>query len=70
MIAHISLDIGAFEIGCAGARHKNQIIRRVRIDIHMRESRSDNPAAAVASDCFADLFGGGYSDSKVIIFIF
>ena len=71
VLAHVLLDLIALEIRGAGARDKDDIIRRGFRDADVGESRSDHSAAAVAPDCFADLFGGGYSDSKVInIFIF
>ena len=70
MPAHILLYIITFQIGCARTGDEDDIIGRRRADIQMRKCRSDNSAATVTFDCFADLFGGGYSDSKVIIFIF
>ena len=70
MLAHSALYVVAFYISGTGTRHEDQIIRRGLIRSYMIESRSDQSAAAVAVDCLTDLFGGGYSYSKVIIFCF
>lgn len=70
MLAHIPLDLIAFQKTGFRSRDKDDVVVLIHIDVDMRERRADQSAAAVAFDCFADLFRGGYSDSKVIIFIF
>ena len=70
MVIHIPLDLIAFQKTGFRSRDEDDIIWLVHIDIQMWECRSDDSAAAITTDCLADLFRGGYSDSKVIIFIF
>ena len=54
----------------AGPGYKDQIERSVLIRVQVRESRSDHSAAAITVDCFADLFWGGDTYPKVIVFSF
>ena len=70
MLAHILPDLVAFQKTGFCSRDKDDVVGLVLIDIQLIERRADNSAAAIALDCFADLFRGGYSDSKVIVFIF
>ena len=70
MLLHISFHFIAFAISGTGTGYKDQIEGSVPIGVQVRESRSDNSAAAIAADCFADLFWGGDTYSKVMIFSF
>lgn len=70
MFAHRLLDLLTFQIRGTGTSYKDDIIRHGTIRIQMRECLSDQSAAAISSDCFADLFRGGYSYPKVIFFSF
>ena len=69
MSPHIGFDLIAFQITGFGTGYKDDVIRQGCIDVKMGKRSADDSAAAIAPDCFADLFRGGYSDSKVIIFI-
>ena len=70
MLAHVGLYLVALEVGGSCSGYKDHIVWGGHGYPHVRERRADDPAAAVASDCLTDLFRGGYSDSKVIVFIF
>ena len=70
MFSHIFFHFIALAISGTGTRDENQIEGCVLIGVQMRESRPDHSAAAIAADCFADLFWGGDTYPKVMIFCF
>ena len=70
MLSHTAEDILAFSVGGLDSGNKDQVESRTYTFIKLGVCRSDNSFAAVAFCSFANLFAGGYSDTKVICIIF
>lgn len=70
MLPHVLFYFITLAVCCAGAGYKNNIVWGAHIRTDIVKCRSDQSAAAIAFDCFADLFRCGDTYSKVIIFRF
>jgi len=56
MLPHILLYLVAFTVRGTGTGYKNNIVRSAHVRSDIRKSRSNQSAAVISLDCFADLF--------------